>query len=485
VNPVVRMARTNQPIPKTSVRVMNLYRNLNPARLFGPVLLFLFILSGFTFAGVSYDWDGTGLGVFDAYIYEHVPAFTYNISNIYVGLGVASGDEYRGFITACGSTYCIDDSINTRIYDTALLILDIASVSGTWTTADSLYIYALRPRTDTLLDVNYQAVTWNTYDGAISWGAVGAKSSDSDYHPTPLSKVSCNGITSSDSMTFNIVMAFDSGWIPNNGYTDVAASGFLILWPMLTSNSKYIRFVNSEALSGNKPRFHFNYRSACGVVGCDQAVAGKFGFNETARDTCSNKTSGIFSSSQIRGYKYKMYTSMGIVTQAKVRLCQNTTGTGDSLWAYIADPVSSAILEISDPIIQEPLSANCSTMTFIFDSATVIDANDTFVVGPICRIDGSTPHAMACSWTGATTKSQQCGLLANSTWPPTSISGITWNQYVRLMPCMTVYISMPDYKGQSLIIGSCESEETPYYWAEGREWMSVPDHDLIWNGVQP
>jgi len=344
-----------------------------------------------------------------------------------------------------------DDSLDERVFrvTSATLTLDVVGVNGTLSLDDSIGLYAL------LADDSARAylegsVTWNVRYGSVSWDAAGAGTSGIDYWATRIDAKSVSGWTALSSLPeFNIKMAFDSGKF----------GGFILAGINLEAGDS-IKFASSEKTDEDETAPVFT------IYAIEQ--------NQVKSIFCNggsgNYASGVYG---VLLGEFTMLSYDAMLDSFDIDIYCSPV-QGDSVFGvlYRNFAADSTFMEYSDDTIILNFSEGCHSIDLHFgmDSARSADrkiclADSSYIIG--AYIGGVPAKASKTVWCITPDGPNDSGYFAGEP----SYTSLVWDSRTAHGPCFRAYFQ--SLLG-TIIIGKCESPETPYYNERTDQWSNMP-----------
>jgi hypothetical protein len=388
----------------------------------------------------SGDTIQSGVDIGENYMWEQAN----RVEITYGGLGyMYLGDDADGDMQSPTIVWqSAGDSLDG--WDVSAMYLGIVceAVTGTWDAGDSVFIRVAKRDVRENGCWNYFKSEVELYDSA--WTTPGGLHTN-DFIQS-IDSFSLNGIAAGDTIIFDITLAADSSylWLTGNTATSQDYLGFIIVINAAAeANGEYLKFTTDEALpSVNEPFIVATYTYSDSMIiepgGCDEAGFGAGDIYMGAR-----YPTGSFDA-EVDSIKIRFDDGTGSVDSvvaAIYRAYGDSSMIDSSNETYVADGgdgCEDVFLEFGDAKVKA--DSEYFWGCFVYDFG---DANDY----DICRIGSElsagvydVAAAVQANMQGATSCSEQ------------------------FLPCFTAYLSfwVAD-ASQVIIIGACESEETPYY----------------------
>lgn len=334
-----------------------------------------------------------------------------------------------------------DDSLMARVFtiDTALLTLDCAAVKNVDDADDSIDVYALKATT---YEYGFEeaVATWTlrwATDG--NWQALGCSAADTDYVATRIASLSIAGWSAATNPVINVKPAFDSGY----------HAGFLLVGRNFDADT--IQFRSAEAITGTAPSFH--------IVATET--------NKVQNRWCDNGAFGTGAASGCLG-EFRMLSYKSKLDSVQLAINDNST-SNDSMFALVYDAFSNdsgPFIERSTDTVITNGGAACEYYTLHFAGTEEYGPDSVYLIGGFVlssagnfRFCTSTPSGTAID-TGyyITAINDPLGAHANA---------------VNYDICFKAFFTAITATGQVIIIGSCWSEETPYFDERTGQWSNI------------
>lgn len=376
-------------------------------------------------------WAGSGTIKFrNTYITETQATTNKSIRRPVVGI---ASDQKRHGVFEFSTDGELWDSLQSSICDSALVQLDVYSLSGTFNTADSIECQVM------LGNTNYLDMTWNAryyFEGTpIAWNTAGCLGAGNDYYSGITVKIPCNGWTSSTNPTINIQPIIDA--LRYDSSVSTVSRGEIILKPIGFSNGDTIVFVKYGDLSGIEP---------CIYLGWSES-----GIPDNGRCSGNEWLSGqeIYDVATITAPSYNT-----LLDSVDIYLNVNNT-PGDSFWplAYNHTATDSSLLETGSKYIS-PAGTTCAWHTMYFSGTKTLVANQRYYIGFIVQNDGSSAYRTCITGLSGTGDTIRFGTAYPA--PDPVPDGIV-NDYA---PCIRVYLTVPGV-GTTVISNCIHSPDGP------------------------
>lgn len=403
------------------------------------VFLFCFSISFSQGKNITYYTftiaDSNSLVIKDSYITERFPGVNYGISTLMrVGDEVSSSISYVN--KALIKITTLDDSIGVdRKVDTAFLYLVISSrgTGFTATNADSLQILALK------YNFNELKATWVRYDSTesnVNWDSAGANKSGGDYYKQiatyPVVRSTGDTIKQYDTLTFNIKMAIDSGWMTN---------GFIIRFNYEDhETSQYIQFGSSENTTSwprYRPRIYVVYHIVP-ILGNLCSITSTFG-----------GTNLVLLTKFANNYSFSARLD-------SLQIWINPRSTNDDTLFGVVYNADSTLKARSDDSIITGTENDFILQTFRFRDTKPIIRSGTMYFWGVYPTHGTEGNNWYCQTGNDTTTG--FAALATQQAPVTTLTGLI---AMETEPCFRAYLTDIRY-GKVIILGSCDEPEDNY-----------------------
>lgn len=369
----------------------------------------------------------------------------------------ASGDEYDITLVWLSAGDSLDGWVTTGL----TLGIVCNGSSGSWGAGDSLFLYVAKRNVREIGCWNYFKSSGDpAYDSV--WTTAGGLDGTDDFWQA-IDSVSAN-ISSGDTVTFDIIMAADSQaeWLTGNTSTSLDHLGFIVrVNNAAKAAGKQLNFVADEAIgSVNEPFIVATY-TLIDTMSIEPAA-------------CNMTNGGTNDAIYVGTYAHYSYNAN--VDSVNVHL-QDGSGSDDSVRVVIYRAYGdSALVDSSDAIYEADGGSACEEISFVMDCS--IKGDSSYFWGIIHYDEGASTVSF-CRVGGG---SSGDAIIDIQTSIPANVQGATAGN-LDYAPCFKAYLSFPVAStSQVIIIGSCESEDTPY--SHGDMWCSVPDRDLTFKDVE-